>query len=53
MIVLTLAGAATCGYAAVGAVELRSRHMAEMRLPVLIGNGVQRRRVTRDVGELR
>jgi len=35
-IILTLAGAATCGYAAMGALELRSRHWAEMRLPVLM-----------------
>jgi hypothetical protein len=36
VIVLTLAGAATCGYAAMGALELRSRHWEEMRLPVLM-----------------
>ena len=35
-IILTLAGAATCGYAAMGALELRSRSWAEMRLPVLM-----------------
>jgi hypothetical protein len=35
-IILTLTGAATCGYAAMGALELRSRHWAEMRLPVLM-----------------
>lgn len=35
-IVLTLAGAATVGYAVMGVFELRSRHWAEMRLPVLM-----------------
>ena len=36
VIVLTLAGAATVGYAVMGAFELRSRHWTEMRLPVLM-----------------
>jgi phosphotransferase system glucose/maltose/N-acetylglucosamine-specific IIC component len=36
VIVLRLAGAATCGYAVMGALELRSRHWGEMRLPVLM-----------------
>jgi hypothetical protein len=35
-IVLRLAGAATLGYFVMGAFELRSRHWAEMRLPVLM-----------------
>ena len=33
---LTLAGAATCGFAVMGAFELRSRNWAAMRLPILM-----------------
>jgi hypothetical protein len=36
VIILRLAGAATIGYAVMGALELRSRDWAEMRLPVLM-----------------
>src|SRR5579871_385329 len=36
VIVLTLAGAATCGYAVMGLFELRSRNWTEMRLPILM-----------------
>jgi len=36
VIILRLAGAATIGYAAMGALELRSCDWAEMRLPVLM-----------------